>query len=215
MNDLKFKTRWVLALFLIIALLLAGRSIYLDEQGNFHAITEGEAYRSAQLDKEDLEYYVKKYGIKSVINLRSEHPGDKWWKEEKETCKRLGVSYFNVGMSARKSPKPKRLEKLLTLFNEAPRPVLIHCRAGADRASLAAAIWKLVVNNEPKSEAKKQLSIIYSHIPIGSTRILLDDFFDKWEPLLSYKKLHNLSIDLNAQIQISLLGFKGLCNLFP
>ncbi|HET6516058.1 MAG TPA: DUF2147 domain-containing protein [Thermodesulfovibrionales bacterium] len=37
---------------------------------NFHAIAPGEACRSAQLDGDGLDYYIKKYHIRSLLNLR-------------------------------------------------------------------------------------------------------------------------------------------------
>jgi protein tyrosine/serine phosphatase len=57
-------------------------------------------------------------------------------------------------------------------------PVLIHCLAGADRTSLAAAIWWVVIDGKPKSEVKKQLSFVYGHIPFGPTKVP-DEFFEK------------------------------------
>jgi len=40
-------------------------------------------------------------------------------------------------------------------------------------------MWKVIVDNEPKSVAKRQLSILYGHIPIGGT-VAMDRFFEKW-----------------------------------
>ncbi len=42
---------------------------------NFHAVAEGKAYRSAQPSGHALESIFNDYGIKTVVNLRSEHPG--------------------------------------------------------------------------------------------------------------------------------------------
>jgi predicted ATPase len=48
---------------------------------------------------------------------------------------------------------------------------------------MAAAIWKVVVDKEPKSVAEKQLSIFYGHLPIGKTTAM-DHFFQKWTPAI-------------------------------
>jgi undecaprenyl-diphosphatase len=45
-------------------------------------------------------------------------------------------------------------------------------------------MWKVIVDKEPKSEAAKELSILYGHIPIGKT-IAMDHFFEKWNPALN------------------------------
>jgi hypothetical protein len=52
--------------------LARGAPWYLEEQGNFHPITSGEAYWSAQLDQDELEYYIRKFEIRSIINLRGQ-----------------------------------------------------------------------------------------------------------------------------------------------
>jgi protein tyrosine/serine phosphatase len=162
----------------VASLLLVARVWYAEEQGNFYPITPGEAYRSAQLDQDELEYYVTKCAIRSVINLRGTHHNEKWYRDEIEICGRLGVAHYDLGLSPDKAPTPTELRYLLALFETALRPVLIHCHAGADRSGLAAALWKLVVDKVPKSAARKQLSIIYGHLPFGPTQAL-DDFIEK------------------------------------
>ena len=163
----------------LVALIVAARLWYLKEQGNFHPITPGEAYRSAHLDREDLEFYIHKFGISSVINLRGKDAGEPWYKEQTETCRRLGVSHYDLGLSANKAPSSQKIEVLLSLFRVAPRPVLIQCQAGADRSGLAAALWKVVIDGTPAAAAEKQLSIRYGHMPFGPTQVL-DAFFKKW-----------------------------------
>jgi len=59
----------------VVLLLPAGYfGVYMQVQGNFHPITPGEAYRSAKLDRDELEHYIKKYNIKSIVNLLGEDP---------------------------------------------------------------------------------------------------------------------------------------------
>lgn len=83
------KTLRILAGVLVLLGLIAGPRVwYLEEQGNFHAITPGEAYRSAQLDRDELEHYVRQYKIRSIINLRGERTGKPWYKEEIATAAR-------------------------------------------------------------------------------------------------------------------------------
>ncbi len=178
-SSLFLKVKACLVVVLIVVVLAVARIGYVKVQGNFYPITEGVAYRSAQLDPVSLAYYVKKYGIRSVVNLRGESLGDKWWKDEKGACERLGLSYYNIKLSARRHPSQEKIASLLTIFQEAPRPVLIHCKAGADRSGLAGAIWKTAVENAPYEEAEEQLSIFYGHFPVGSTRAM-DDFFKTW-----------------------------------
>lgn len=153
---------------------------YLDEQGNFHPITPREAYRSAQLDQDELEYYIHKFGIHSIINLRGNNVGESWYAKEIATSRKLGIRHYDLGvLSAGRRPSSHEIEKLLKIFRIAPRPVLIHCQGGADRSGLAAALWKMVIDGVPKSVAKKQLSIRYGHMPFGPTQVL-DAFLENW-----------------------------------
>jgi len=149
--------------------------------GNFHPVTEGEAYRSGQINKDELEKYLKEYRIKSVLNLRGENSGADWYEDEIAICKRLSVRHYDLAMNSTGKPDPDVVSKLMTIFSEAPRPVLMHCKSGSDRTGLVAALWKSVVDGEPKSIAEKQLSIRYGHIPVGQTSVL-DDFFRDWDP---------------------------------
>ena len=164
----------------LIAISLAARAWYLEEQGNFHTVTPEEAYRSAQLDRDELRHYARKYHIRSIINLRGKKPGKAWYREEKATAAELGIRHIDYGgIGAVRPPSASDLATLLTLFATAPRPVLLHCQAGADRSGLAAALWKKAVDKTPARQARKQLSLRYGHIPIGPTRVL-DTFFEAW-----------------------------------
>ncbi|MFW5489973.1 MAG: tyrosine-protein phosphatase [Desulfovibrio sp.] len=166
----------------VLAILFAARVWYLEEQGNFHAITAGEAYRSAQLDRDELTHYARKYRIRSIINLRGHRPKEAWYCEETATARELGIRHFDFGgIGATRAPSPRQMRELLELFAMAPRPVLLYCQAGADRSGLAAALWKTTIDGTPASKARRQLSLRYGHMPVGPTTVL-DDFFDHWNP---------------------------------
>jgi undecaprenyl-diphosphatase len=175
------KTKWIFIFLTVVLFLPASYFIYMEEQGNFHPITPGEAYRSAQLDRDELQHYICKYNIKSVINLRGKRTGSSWYREEIEVCKQFNCRHYDLSIPPDKSPSREQVKKLLHLFETAPRPVLLHCKAGADRTGLAAALWKISVNREPKALAQKQLSLRFGHFPVGPTSAL-DDFFKRWQP---------------------------------
>jgi protein tyrosine phosphatase (PTP) superfamily phosphohydrolase (DUF442 family) len=175
------KAKWIFIVLTAVLFLPASYFIYMEEQGNFHAITPGEAYRSAQLDGDELQHYIRKFNIKSIINLRGKRTGRSWYQEELLVSKHFNCRHYDLSIPPDKSPSPEQVKKLLQLFATAPRPILLHCKAGADRTGLAAALWKAVVNGEPKTLANKQLSLRFGHFPIGPTSAL-DDFFKKWQP---------------------------------
>jgi protein tyrosine/serine phosphatase len=163
----------------MLAVIAAARFWYLEEQGNFHPITPGEAYRSAQLDPDEQAYYIRKFNIRSVINLRGSNAGERWYDEEIDTSRKLGVNHYDLGLSADIKPTFLEIRSLLKLLEIAPRPVLIHCLGGADRSGLAAAIWQVAIKGLPKADARRQLSFIYGHMSFGPTQVL-DQFFEQW-----------------------------------
>ena len=131
---------------------------------NFHSVESGKLYRSKQLYIKNLNRYIKKLGIKTIVNLRGKNKNQKWWNEEKEIAKKNKVLYCNISMNANNNPNSKNLKKLFQIYNEAPKPILIHCHSGIDRTGEAAALWILNQQNKGKKEALKQLSIKYGYL---------------------------------------------------
>ncbi|MBW2127151.1 MAG: hypothetical protein JRH08_16110 [Deltaproteobacteria bacterium] len=67
--------------------------------------------------------------------------------------------------------------------------MLIHCKAGADRAGLIAAAWKLRQQKETPQNAYKQLSIYYGHFPyLWSKTKVMDQSFWNYVTYLRAKK---------------------------
>jgi len=131
---------------------------------NFHSVQPGALYRSAQLKPSRLRKYIQKFGIKSVINLRGVNEKTKWWQAEKAILEKLNVHYYNIPFSASHFSSKENLHKLLYLYKYAPKPILIHCRDGADRSGEAAALWVLEQQGKRKKDALKHLSIKYGYL---------------------------------------------------
>lgn len=118
-------------------------------------------------------------GLRSVINLR----GDSEWAHnqfEIETCAELGLAFHSVSLSARQAPPADELFRLIDLLRRVERPVLLHCKSGADRAGLASAIY-LLIQGRPLSDARAQLSFRYLHLHQTKTGVL-DAFLDAYAP---------------------------------
>lgn len=166
---------------LALMLILAGSYIYyVIDQGNFHAITTREAYRSAQLNRDKLEYYIRRYNIRSILNLRGENPSSDWYREELTVSAANHIKHYDIALSSTREPTENDVKQLTEIFKKAPRPILIHCQFGADRSGLVAAMWKVIVDQESKPEAEEQLSIFYGHVCLGG-RDAMDRFFEKWQ----------------------------------
>ena len=131
---------------------------------NFHSVQPGVLYRSAQLKPSRLRKYIQKFGIKSVINLRGVNEKSKWWQDEKTMLEKLNVHFYNIPFSASHFSSKENLHKLLYLYKHVPKPILIHCRDGADRSGEAAALWILEQQGKRKKDALKHLSIKYGYL---------------------------------------------------
>ena len=130
---------------------------------NFYVVEDRKLYRCAQLPHDVLNNYMKQFGIKTVVCLRGEHPEEDWWRREKAVVERRGGKFFSISMNAGNMTSKSKLIKLLDIYDSAPRPILIHCRAGADRTGEAAALWVLEQQKKSYSEAAKQLAFIPYH----------------------------------------------------
>jgi protein tyrosine/serine phosphatase len=131
---------------------------------NFHTVQPGVLYRSAQLSPHVLETMIKKHNIKTIINLRGCNEHKRWWQKEKKLIEKLGVTFYNIRMSAAHLPDKQTLLNLLQLYQHAQRPILIHCYSGADRTGEAAALWVLEQQKKNKKTALNQLALKYGHL---------------------------------------------------
>jgi protein tyrosine phosphatase (PTP) superfamily phosphohydrolase (DUF442 family) len=100
--------------------------------------------------KEDrLDYVIRTYGIRTVINLRGESCGEDWWETEKAVCKRHGVVHHDEHWSAMRPPPPASLDRVVRWLETADKPILVHCHAGVHRAATAAAVYRLMQGAGP------------------------------------------------------------------
>ncbi|SEN04061.1 Tyrosine phosphatase family protein [Loktanella fryxellensis] len=113
---------------------------WLQVSGNFHAVSPGVVYRSGQMDGQDLARWRREVGIASVLNLRGARPGADWYETELALTDRLSIQHIDFELSEARDLTDDEVARLTAVMRDAPKPLLIHCRAGADRTGLAAAI---------------------------------------------------------------------------
>jgi protein tyrosine/serine phosphatase len=135
------------------------------QHSNFHVVKNGEVYRSAQMNGEQLANVIQKYGIKSILNLRGENPKTSWHQIELATAVKWHVIHYDWGFGAGDELTPEKMNDLITLLHHAPKPVLIHCQAGADRTGLAAALYCYAIEGQSAEDADRQLTVWYGHLP--------------------------------------------------
>lgn len=152
---------------------------------NFHPVIAGELYRSSQPSAATIAELQKQYGIKTIINLRGDNSGHHWYDKEVAEAKQLDINHIDFRMSSNKELTQAQAAQLVEIMRDAPKPILIHCQAGADRTGLASALYLAAIAKTDEATAAGQMSIIYGHLSLSFARAYaMDRTFEKLEPWL-------------------------------
>ena len=139
---------------------------YLVETTNFHPVIAGELYRSSQPSASTIALLQKKYGIKTIINLRGDNSGHRWYDAEIAQAKVLDINHIDFRMSSRHELTQAQAAQLVQLMRDAPKPLLIHCQGGSDRSGLASVIYMNRIAGQSEDRAELQLSPLFGHFGI-------------------------------------------------
>ena len=132
---------------------------------NFHKV-DNEVYRSSQLTPWKLKRLIKKYNIKTIINLRGNHK-NYLYQKEKEICKKMDVIYIPFQISSRNLPKDYEIESLINIFKNAKKPLLFHCKAGADRTGMVSTLYHIINGINKKEAIKRELKLRYGYLSLS------------------------------------------------
>lgn len=119
-------------------------------------------------------------GIKTIINLRGPRD-DGGWRLEHEACQQHGLTLVDFTIRSRAVPDAENIHEARELFETVEYPILMHCKSGADRAGIMAALYLLLRQSACLDEAAKQLSFKYLHVRQAKTG-LLDAFLETYRP---------------------------------
>lgn len=163
--------------------LLLGAYAFVHGGGNFQQVRGEPVYRSARLDAESLRRRIDQLNVRTVLNLCGEQPAEKWYQDAVAITRERHVNLVDLGLSADAVPSHGQIKRLLEIMREAPKPMIIHCRAGSDRTGLASALL-IASHGGTHDQASQQLSLYYGHFPyLGSkTRAMgeaLELYFDQ------------------------------------
>lgn len=140
---------------------------------NLHWIS-AEMARANQPSPKQIARYAE-MGIKTIINLRGvSNTG--YYMLEKEACAAHGLDLVDLRMFSREPPRRETLLEARAMFETIAYPAVMHCKSGADRAGLGAALYMHLRQGQPIEQAMQQLSLKYLHVRQGKTG-MLDHFF--------------------------------------
>ena len=119
-----------------------------------------------------ISYHAK--GLRSVLNLRG------WdvyahYQYEERICRKLGMRLENIKLNARNAAQSEDINAIVDCLGKMEKPLLFHCKSGADRAGLVSAIYLMVYEGVSVQEAMKQLSFRHVHVDFTATGVL--DYF--------------------------------------
>jgi uncharacterized protein (TIGR01244 family) len=160
-----------------IALIVGMFALNLVVSDNFHTVSPGQIYRSAQMTPDALSRAVQQHGIKTVVNLRGNVEED-WYNAETNASAKLGVKHYDFSLSATTELTDPQMGEILATIAAAPKPVLIHCKSGSDRTGLISALCVYDLDGKSASAASRQLSVLYGHVPwFGNATVAMDRSF--------------------------------------
>jgi len=153
--------------------------LYIFITDNVHTVIQGQIYRSGQQSVAELTQFIEQKHIRSVLNLRG-FSWQPWFAKEKQTAAKLKVNYYSIHISPHDFPPLDRLKNISQIILTAPKPLLIHCKNGADRTGFASALALIVLQNASFQQAKKQYSWLYLAVSPSSVGKLLFPRYQNW-----------------------------------
>lgn len=146
---------------------------------NFHAVDDN-AYRSAQPTPGQIKKMARRYGIKTIVNLRGDRNNSPLQRLEQQACNKAGIRLVNFDqVFSRDIPRPEELQALKDILESIQYPALFHCTSGSDRAGLISTLYLHWVRQQPMDSIQQLKFWPYGHIKYAKTGIL-DYFIDEY-----------------------------------
>ncbi len=136
---------------------------------NARAVVPGRLYRSNHPTPARLRAMVRRWHLRTVINLRGPCGNGSDALSRAEAA-RLGLAFIDAPIASRTPGRADLLALIATLRTMA-EPALVHCKSGADRAGFAAAVF-LLLNGARVATAMAELSWRYGHFRASRVGIL-------------------------------------------
>ncbi len=112
-----------------------------------------------------------RHGFRTVLSLRGQADVS-YNLFEREACEQSGLIFRHLNLRSTVLPPGETLLALLDLVARAEKPMLFHCKSGADRTGLAAALILIDQTGASIDEALKQLHWRHLHFRKGKAGIL-------------------------------------------
>lgn len=125
-------------------------------------VSEGKVYRCGQLTVAGFTDTIKRFGIKTIINLQDEDPDPTLGKglTEAQFCNQMGVNYVYLPPQLVIEGEPTTIEQFLAVCdNKNAYPILLHCKAGLHRTGTMAAFYRIEYEGWTPQAAMNELMV--------------------------------------------------------
>lgn len=146
---------WAMLGLMFLGLLFTGCATVGHQQAgidNFDQVSPT-LYRGAQPSAKGIQTLAS-MNVKTIINLRDSDDA-----AEAQQVKAAGMNYIYFPLDA-ETVTPADAEKFLTLLDNAPKPVFVHCHVGRDRTGMAVAAYRV---REQGWTVKDAVADMYAH----------------------------------------------------
>ena len=147
---------YVFLVILVVSCLHFANDYFLVK--NFKEVVPHKVYTSGQPSSEQMIKWIKKYHIKTIVNLRG--LSSPCIEEEQSVAEQMGVELENVRLSAYELIPCERLSQLIEIMETAETPMLVHCSHGVDRAGTVGALAAWFIGNENFLTAKRRSFVL-------------------------------------------------------
>jgi protein tyrosine/serine phosphatase len=114
---------------------------------NFYQLNDS-IYRSEQPDSKAFQN-IERLGIKTILNLRSD-------RSDTILLRLTKLNYRQIKMVTKDFSDLEIIEALRIIRNS-PKPLLIHCKHGADRTGVVVAMYRIIFENWSRQNAIDEL----------------------------------------------------------
>ena len=152
------------------------RTSYVQHK-RLRVVTDGRVYRCGQMTADGFRDAIKRYGIKTVINLQDDEtntdaderdpslprsPFDKTKTPESEVVTAAGARYVQFDGSAINADgtdgRPKLVDDFLKVMDDEDNyPVLYHCKAGLHRTGWITAVYRMEYESRSRAAVLDEL----------------------------------------------------------
>lgn len=178
-------SRWFRPAFRLVVLVALVPTVFLGHRwwtGNRGVVVPGRVYRSSQLSGPALGEWIRRDGIRTVVNLRGPNDEFAWYRDEKSATLAAGATLIDLPLASDHWLSRAQAKTLIETLDGVEYPILIHCQWGAERTGMVASLIQLLEDGNGPEAAAREFSLYYLYVPTSDGRVMAGHarLYRKW-----------------------------------